>query len=71
MASGVTRICTLNLFSYHSSKILVTNCYCDGLNKIIWFLVRFLDLEKKKNTKENKFTNDGTFGHYFFERKNI
>ena len=50
MASGVTRICTLNLFSYHSSKILVTNCFCDGLNKIIWFLVRFLDLEKKKKT---------------------
>ena len=68
MASGVTRICTLNLFSYLSSKIPITNCLCDGLNKIIWFSIRFLVLEKD-GKKKTKFTNDSTCGHYFFERK--
>ena len=53
MASGVTRICTLNLFSYLSSKIPVTNCLCDGLNKIIWFSIRFLVLEKDGKKKQN------------------
>ena len=52
MASGVTRICKNNLFSYPYAKILVTNCFCNSLNKIIGFLVRFLDLEKKKTKRQ-------------------
>ena len=58
MASGVTRICKNNLFSYPYAKILVTNCFCNSLNKIIGFLVRLLGLEKKKNKETTKFEID-------------
>ena len=59
MTSGVTRICTVNLFSYPSAKVTITNCFCDSLNKIIRFLVRFLNLGKKKSNKQTtKFEND-------------